>query len=1230
MVAWIPVLKEVGVSVGLSLAVGYASDRLGGSRGRRREAPTASGPLILSAAGERGAQAVVGRAWVGGQISYGNTHIPRGGRQDVYLALALAAHPIEGFGRLRLDSDLLTVPWAGDGPGNGQATLDEPLPGSTAERNAAFNSGAVHGRAFYGGASQAASPDLTAAFHDWTAAHVGAGVAWAQLRLRIDDDTRPAFGHGLPSGFFVEVDGLRCYDPRADRGGAGAGPSTAAYIDHTRNPGLIAAQILREEWGLDLGPDRIDWPSVVALANHCDASVPSGLPDGSSFLNRRRFECGAVLDLENTPTREHLDQVLGAALATAVYTGRQWRFVPFQAKTVVAGTWVHEDEVQQISNEPGYTGVQASYGGASLPDGPRQIAPVRNAGAEPGRDLRVDLPAVQEAWRAERIARGLLAAESQRLQVRARTDVRGLRLVAGDAIRISSSRYGWANKTFLVEHAQAAADQGAELLLREDAASVYADPAGADYTAPSTPATPAIAVPPIPAARNLVATAGEEEVLLTWDPPQPETGFDEYVLYESATRDFAAARVKWRGLANSVAIQAPIDEERCYWLRTYRRDVNAYGARIPAGAGQPGTVDWYETDRFGQRLNRGLRVSLARVDANDWTFGAQRIPPPPASSTVLDEQARTVTLTFAPTLTAAEIKALIDAHPQLSADYLGTEDGTGIFEGLTPRSIAFSGGVPPEAACATAVPFGAGPNAAQRPAGAAGGRQWLRARAPTIRELIAHSQGAGGGDAYWVVSALRASPARAEEEDTSTGAPYRDPAVADSGQTTIRVADSVPALELWGYWDGTDGDEDEITLGRSYIRLERLDTLPVGTVSLVEVANDSVQLTIVGFLPVQEGNAPAELARYLLQDDTRVLEDPAAGMPWAVGAISAVPVPGERTYLLKRLLDFPLAQFPAGLARTSALPPTVTANPGGTGLSKLTTLGIGSVSYALPSGGGGGGGVAIPDPANQTAYGIPSIENIPAAAERTYVLRRLLDFPLAQFPAGLARTANIPTGVLLPAITASQSPRVVQVAAGATAPSYALLGNLTRGLGDGDFPAVLARAADIPPAVPAPASQTAYGIPSIQNIPAAAERTYVLRRLLDFPLAQFPAGLARTSALPPTVTANPGGTGLSNLTTLDIGGTAYAITGARGPRGFTGATGPRGATGATGARGPQGIQGPRGPAGTTGATGARGPQGIQGPRGPAGTSVGTHTHSYLQYATSPAPGYRSQTTGVNQ
>lgn len=135
-----------------------------------------------------------------------------------------------------------------------------------------------------GTVNQASSSVLQAAFPEWTAQHVGAGVS--DTLLRIDPvgvqhrhqiyRHRGALGLGEPDVSRLANYG-RVYDPRQDstRGGAGTqraeDPST--WGPATGNLILIAATHRLDPERFAMHPDDINWQNIATQAGYCDLFV---------------------------------------------------------------------------------------------------------------------------------------------------------------------------------------------------------------------------------------------------------------------------------------------------------------------------------------------------------------------------------------------------------------------------------------------------------------------------------------------------------------------------------------------------------------------------------------------------------------------------------------------------------------------------------------------------------------------------------------------------------------------------------------------------------------------------------------------------------------------------------------------------------------------------------------------------------------------------------------------
>lgn len=107
----------------------------------------------------------------------------------------------------------------------------------------------------------------------FTSDFVGNGRTYAAISYEWDEKV---YSGGVPNMAFV-VNGKECYDPRKDStqsGGSGAhrvnDPTTWEF---TSNPALHWADYSMEDFGGNVSDSKINWPSVMAAANICDAQV---------------------------------------------------------------------------------------------------------------------------------------------------------------------------------------------------------------------------------------------------------------------------------------------------------------------------------------------------------------------------------------------------------------------------------------------------------------------------------------------------------------------------------------------------------------------------------------------------------------------------------------------------------------------------------------------------------------------------------------------------------------------------------------------------------------------------------------------------------------------------------------------------------------------------------------------------------------------------------------------
>lgn len=332
--------------------------------------------------------------------------------------------------------------------------------------------------AFLGGAAGERDTNLeTWSGGEWASTAVGNNVARLHV-LTIWDETLYATGFPAVSAI---VRGKKVYDPRADSTNGGSGSqradtsSTWAYSD---NPALCAADYLRAELGFACASSEIDWPSVAAAANACDELVPIDANSGT----QKRYTVAGVLSTE-TDRKTNLEAILDAMVGIAVYSAGKW--------TVRAGAYVTPTlDLDEGDLAGGELSIQARANRRDLFNAvrgryrdPAQLYQVTDFppyksdayAAEDGETIyrEIDLDMVDDARRAQRIAKLILFRARQALTVQATFKLSAYALQPGDTCRLSIGRYGWTDKVFRVLRREFQSLTTVRLTLQEDASAIY-------------------------------------------------------------------------------------------------------------------------------------------------------------------------------------------------------------------------------------------------------------------------------------------------------------------------------------------------------------------------------------------------------------------------------------------------------------------------------------------------------------------------------------------------------------------------------------------------------------------------------------------------------------------------------------------------------------------------------------------------------------------------------------
>lgn len=292
------------------------------------------------------------RRIVYGKMKLGGMHIipplTSGSNNDfLHLALAIAGHPISGFGDMYLGQTRIAN---GDIAGVTGTASDGLVSGN-------ITNNGYQGKVWirrYDGTQTTVDHILNSTFTVWDSNHIGHDIPYFAVQFQYD---QKVFASGLPevSGFVL---GKKVYDPRQDSTNGGSGTqrynnsSTWAY---STNPALCLRDFLTSSLGLNESQTRIDDSLVAAAANICDQTVTVPIPvlvGLTSWTNG-----SAVVGGVNT--------AFMAGLNNGQFTGSSPNFIPATTTYVKApnGAMLQVASVQsdtQFTLSAAYTGTSAS------------------------------------------------------------------------------------------------------------------------------------------------------------------------------------------------------------------------------------------------------------------------------------------------------------------------------------------------------------------------------------------------------------------------------------------------------------------------------------------------------------------------------------------------------------------------------------------------------------------------------------------------------------------------------------------------------------------------------------------------------------------------------------------------------------------------------------------------------------------------------------------------------
>lgn len=376
----------------------------------------------------------------------------------------------------------------------------------------------------YDGFQTEADAELVAAFPDWKATDVGHRIAY--VRIIIDTDPfstwQEVFSAGLPD-ITVDVTGHPQYDPRNVAHNIND-PSTWLASGSPNNPGLHLGNYVVHELGMKQPMSKVDWASVAAAANVCDA-----LRVTKYFGTVKTYE--AVTYGRTQVDHESFIPQIGSSCAGGLLNyGNKWvawagTFEGPSHPTITPDDYYRSGPNIQpdtrIRNK--IVGMRAKFAskedGWEMRDAPIYRPPTTPDNADDDSIGDIELPFVYSPEQAQRLAKisFMVALYGYPASVETRIDL--LNIVANDIVQITDPLADISNETFRVMRCEGTAEVRIEeevpvtdiwlnFDLRHETASFYAfdkDTEEKEYI--PTTGDPAAGTPiPIPGIEPLSST----------------------------------------------------------------------------------------------------------------------------------------------------------------------------------------------------------------------------------------------------------------------------------------------------------------------------------------------------------------------------------------------------------------------------------------------------------------------------------------------------------------------------------------------------------------------------------------------------------------------------------------------------------------------------------------------------------------------------------------------------
>ena len=377
----------------------------------------------------------------------------------------------------------------------------------------------------------------------FTSAFRGQGIAKGVFMYQWDQD---AYRAGIPTHQLYAY-GARMYDPRQDSTNGGSGSQrygTVSTWQYSNNPAIALAWYL-QNFGLYDPATEIDWASVAAAANVCDALV--NIPGSTT---QKRYTCNGMMYVHTSQDEftMNVQLLVDAMLGRIVYANGIWSMQAGAWTTptfaLTEADWINPPEIQ-FEN-----GIEKRFNRAHMwyidPNRNwqraeayiRDNATYRTADGERLLNKEFDQPFCTNEYEAQRKSEMMLRSSRNQIIVTGRLGPKWQNLSVWDTGTIDMAMFGWSSKTFRCAGYTLNPDASVTAVFAEEQSTDWTDLTSGEYNTESVAPLPTVNDPKPTAPQSLTLSetiAGT--ILATVGRAEVQPLGTEYAVYASPFSD---------------------------------------------------------------------------------------------------------------------------------------------------------------------------------------------------------------------------------------------------------------------------------------------------------------------------------------------------------------------------------------------------------------------------------------------------------------------------------------------------------------------------------------------------------------------------------------------------------------------------------------------------------------------------------------------------------------------